>query len=335
MSSILRLCLCIGVVTLVAHSAQDKSVEDADAEEPHADGDDAEVEDADMKVDGDMKVALPAEAEQMEGLFGKIDADKDGKMSMPEIIAFWKVTRKGILHQSNAQDMELIDTDKDKKVSLEEYVKKEESEFLEAEQGAADDARTKAFGDLHVAKFKAADKNSDGFLDEHELPDAVYGETHDEVVRIMAAHDLKMKDKDGDGKLDVNEFNEIGEDPKVGDKIDAMEGAEAGEVGEKDAKMAEEEAMSEKEMAEEFKKQDADGDGKLNLDELVHFESGVFHMTVDMKTLFETCDQDKDSYITFKELTEHLHDLDGSAASDHLNEWAEHQDSLATHGAEL
>merc|ERR1712166_1086081 len=280
------------------------------------------------------KLALPSEAEQMTGLFDKIDTDKDGKMSMAEIIAFWKITRKGMLQVSNSQDMELMDTNKDKKVSLEEFIKKEESEFLDVDQGA-EDARKKAFEELEGAKFKVADKNADGFLDEHELPDAVYGETHDDIVKIMAAHHLKTKDTDGDGKLSSKEFHELGEDPKAGEDFKATEGAEAGKVEEKDAKTAEEEAESDKEMEEDFKKQDTDGDGKLSLQELEHWESGVFHVTVDMKKLFEVCDQDKDSHITVKELTDNLHDLDGTAANDHLNEWAEHHDSMLEHHGEL
>jgi len=353
MSSLLRLCLCVGVFALVAlgadqaedtppapapegeHNAEEPHTEEGEGQDTdHLGDDNGETKEEEEVEEAETKIALPAEAEQMTGLFEKIDTDKDGKMSMPEIIAFWKITRKGMLHQSNAQDMELMDTNKDKKVSLEEFIKKEESEFLDVEQGA-DDARKKSFDELQGAKFKTADKNADGFLDEHELPDAVYGETHDEIVRIMAAHDLKMKDKDGDGKLDAKEFNELGEDPKEGDEIKATEGAEAGKVEAKDAKVAEEEAESEKETAEEFKQQDTDGDGKLNLEELVHWESGVFHITLDMKKLFEVADQDKDSHITLKELTDNLHELDGSAANDHLNEWAEHHDSMLAHHGEL
>jgi len=337
MSSLLRLCLCIGAVTLVAlgseeakpaASAEDTPPAPAPEGGVHEDGDGTGSDNDGLEGEEDeaeTKVALPAEAEQMAGLVEKIDTDKDGKMSMPEIIAFWKITRKGMLHQNKAQDMELMDTDKDNKVSLEEFMKKEEDEFLDAErfnelEPGVDDARRKSFEELHGAKFKAADMNADGFLDEHELPHAVYGETHDEIVRIMAAHDLKKKDKDGDGKLDATEFNELKEDPKVGDA---------------DAQMPEDEAESEKELAEEFKKQDTDGDGKLDLDEIVHWESGVFHITVDMQRLFEACDKDKDSHITLKELNDNLHDLDGFAASDHLNEWAEHHESMLEHHGEL
>jgi len=315
-----------------ATSAEDTPPAPAPEGEDHLDGDGTEsahlVEGDDVEglvgSDDDAMLALPAEAEQMAGLFEKIDTNKDGKMSMPEIIAFWKVTRKGMLHKDKEPDMVWMDSDKDKKVSLEEFLKKEESEFLDVEPGA-DDARKKSFDELHAAKFKVADANADGFLDEHELPHALYGETHDEIIRLMAAHDLKLKDKDGDGKLDVTEFNELGEDPKVGD---------AGSM-EKDAKMAEGEAESEKELAEEFKKQDTDGDGKLNLEELVHWESGAFHITVDMQKLFEVCDADKDSHITLKELNDNLHGIDGSAASEHLNEWAEHHETVLEHHGEL
>lgn len=283
MNGLFSLFLCVVACGLVAQAEETPPIHDESVEIPE-----------------DVQLVLP-EFETMGGLFLKVDTDKDGKMSMPELIAFWKVTRRHMLMQHSEEDMKLFDRDYDHQISLEEFIQKEEEDFIKED---VEDARKKSFEELETAKFKAADKNGDGVLDEHELPDAVYGETHEEIGRIMAAHHLKVKDTNGDGELDAKEFIEL--------------------VEMKDSKTEE----SHKEAEWEFKKQDADGNGKLNLEELVHWESGAFHMTVDLEHLFAVADANKDSHITLAELSEHLKELEGSNIHEHLHEWLEHHPEL-------
>jgi len=301
--------------------------EEAEKEKHELEGEDM----ADQITEKDAKIALPAEAETLGALFAKIDENQDGKMAMSEIIAFWKTTRKSQLQVNNKQDMELMDGNKDGKVSLEEFIKREDEEELSSD---VNKAMKQSFEDLEKAKFKIADKNADGFLDLVELPDAVYGESHEEIVQIMAKHDMKLKDKDGDGKLDAKEFFELADEVHVGQEFKAVDGGDekreeddkAGKVEEQDAKMKEEEEASHQENMEEFKKQDTDGDGFLNHEEMAHYESGAFHITVDMHKLFEVADEDKDSLITLAEMNAHFAELEGHEAVNHLNEWAEHHE---------
>ena len=50
-------------------------------------------------------------------VFDRIDTDKDGQLSLPDIIAFWRITRKGLLYAMTLEHMASMDTNKDGKVS--------------------------------------------------------------------------------------------------------------------------------------------------------------------------------------------------------------------------
>jgi len=246
--------------------------------------------------------------EQMERLHTKMDANGDGKLSMPEILEFWKNTRQGIDRKSEktggSNHMEMMDRNRDGKVSLAEFVSKEAEEWV---MDRAEKERESIFKELEAAKFKAADRNSDGFLDEVELPDAIYGETHDEIVAIMATQDLKRKDLNGDGELDAKEFYEVNGAHAAGD-------------------IEQRESEDWKDLMAEFAKLDLDRNGKLNREELVAWESGAFYTASDMREVFEVADDNKDSHVSLEELHKHLPELAGSEAANHLNEWAEHHE---------
>merc|ERR1712151_795594 len=107
---------------------------------------------------------------------------------------------------------------------------------------------------------------------------------------------MAAKDTDGDGMLTPKEFWE-------GDAIDG-----------------EDLALSDEEQAD-FKRLDADGNGKLNLIELKAWESGRFHTEEAMKKLFEIADKDNDMHISEEEVLSARELIAGSDAQYHLMEW--------------
>jgi len=72
---------------------------------------------------------------------------------------------------------------------------------------------------------------------------------------------------------------------------------------------------------EEFKKLDKDGDGHLDVHELMPWESGESHVEHAMARLFEHADTDKDGHVSAKELAEAREKLAGSDAHHYLTEW--------------
>jgi len=272
-----RLCFLFGALALVAQC------QDA--------GDEAEPEEGDDGIEQD---ALTSET--MRSLHAKMDGDKDGKVSMAEIIDFSKMMRRTIAKKDIHTVIDEMDGDKDGKLSLPELLKDMEQWGEEGEEDKAQAAKRK---ELETAKFKAADQDASGLLDTEELPSLFYPETHDGVLTMTAEATLKSKDTDGNGELSPKEFWE-------GDTVDG-----------------EDLAISEEEQAD-FAKLDVDNSGTLNLQELKSWESGGFHTEEALKKLFELADQDNDMMVTADELDTARELIAGSDAQYHLMEWAEH-----------
>jgi Ca2+-binding EF-hand superfamily protein len=254
-------------------------------------------EDAEQPEEGDDGIEQDAlTSETMRSLHSKIDADKDGRISMPEILDFSAMMRRTIAKKDIHTVIDEMDGDKDGKLSLPELLKDMEQWGEEGEEDKAQAAKRK---ELETAKFRAADANGDGLLDSDELPALFYPETHDGVLTMTAQASLKGKDTDGNGELTPKEFWE-------GDTVDG-----------------EDLAISDEEQAD-FAKLDLDSSGTLNLEELKAWESGGFHTEEALKKLFELADQDNDMMVTAEELDKARELIAGSDAQYHLMEWAEH-----------
>lgn len=270
-----KLLLLFGAIVFVAHCQDDG----------------AEPEEGDDGIDQD---ALTSE--QIRAMHAKIDGDKDGKVSMSEIIQFSQVMRRTIAKKDIHTIIDEMDGDKDGKLSLEELLKDMEQWGEEGEEDKAEAAKRK---ELETAKFRAADTDGNSLLDADELPSLFYPETHDGVLEMTAAATMKNKDLDGNGQLTPKEFWE-------GDAVDG-----------------EDLAISEEEQAD-FNKLDIDNSGTLSLQELKAWESGGFHTEEAMKKLFELADTDSDMMVTAEEMDTARELIAGSDAQYHLMEWAEH-----------
>jgi len=237
-------------------------------------------------------------SDQLRSMHSKIDQNRDGQISMQEIIEYSHNMRKVIAKKDISTVIDEMDTDKDGKLSLMELLKDMEQWGEEGEEDKAQAAQRK---ELETAKFHAADSDKNGYLDSTELPALFYPETHDGVLEMTAAATLKAKDTNGDGQLTPKEFWEG----------DAVEGDDL--------------AISDEEQAD-FNKLDVDGSGALNLEELKAWESGNFHTEEAMKKLFELADQNSDMSVSADELDKARELIAGSDAQYHLMEWAEHQE---------
>mmetsp|Transcript_124447 Transcript_124447/g.398039 ORF Transcript_124447/g.398039 Transcript_124447/m.398039 type:complete len:169 (+) Transcript_124447:463-969(+) len=141
-------------------------------------------------------------------------------------------------------------------------------------------------------KFKAADTNGDGTLDEAELMGLLFPELNEEVLKVTVDEVMLRKDADKDGLLTLTEFWDNSE-----------------EIERSDAEK------------EEFKSLDADGDGKISPAELQRWESGNFQVEQVMRNLFKVVDKDGDERITAEELASANKELMQSEAHWHLSDW--------------
>jgi len=225
------------------------------------------------------------------------DTNNDGKVSLQEILKYSMVIRKGIAGRDIHAAVEEMDSDRDGKLSLEEVLNDVDSRANHA------DNDKKPAGEVwrvvESEKFKAADSDGDGYLSMEERPSLFYPGIHDGVLSIVTAAFLRERDRDGDGELTQTEFWE-------------------GEA-------SNDEDLTNSE-ARDFNALDKDGNGRLNLEELKPWRSGIFHTEEAMKNLFEICDKDGDMHVTLKELHDSWEEIDGTDVRYHLMEWAWHDE---------
>jgi len=209
----------------------------------------------------------PPTLEQLKKLHAYFDNDADGQVSMSEIWNFSQVTQKLIAAKEAAEEMPLMDGDKDGKLSLDEILK---SHYEEADEEEV----LHKFKARDGEKFKAADTNNDGFLDISEFSLFSCPMLNDDVLQTVTRHSLQDEDEDKDGFLTVDEFS---------------------------GKLEENSERSEEDL-ETFKKLDTDGNGKLDEQELLPWESGHFHKKQDMEDFMGFADTNSDQHVTWEEL---------------------------------
>lgn len=231
---------------------------------------------------------------QIGALHRAFDGDGNGKVSMAEVLAFSAEVRKTIAKQDVLGLMEETDADKDGKMSLAELLKSEEEGAERADSAYQQDAEARVA--LETKKFAAADADKNGLLEKDELTSFFFPENNDVVLQLTAQANLEARDADKDQLVTAEElYGTVHQD----------------------------QALNDEEM-EYFKKLDKDGSGKLDLQELLPFESGVMHTEESLRSLFEIADSDTDGHITVDEFQAARDTIPGTDAQYHLDDWAEH-----------
>jgi len=222
------------------------------------------------------EVDITQDQKKMKKLHRKMDSDGDGKLSLNEGIEYHKLTLKDMAAQSTRITLQHSDSNKDGKLSY--------TEFMESfHENSEEEAKER-----EKIKFEAADLNKDGSLDESEIGHMEGGSPH--VIEALASASIKRNDQDGDGKLDLKEWN--------------------GHAGLEDDEM----------MKEVFAELDVDGDGKLTAEELYRYESGEYQAHSMFTSLFSGADTDKDSHLSLDEFHKHMPLMKESG----MAQWMEH-----------
>jgi len=218
----------------------------------------------------------------LQKLHAKIDADVNGKVSLDELMTFFQDTRKSSIAKDLKYMIAELDSDKDGKISL--------NEVRQSDGADGDDESKKAWEER---KFKAADGNGDGLLDESEVGGFYVAEGNDKVLELSAQQTLDEKDSDKDGFLSFDELN--ANIPK------------------------------EDQRPEEFELVDKDGNGKIDLKELLVWESGQFYAHANIEKFMRLADTNGDQHVTVEELHA-AHEKGGNPAEIYFEEMAEHHE---------
>mmetsp|Transcript_2287 Transcript_2287/g.3487 ORF Transcript_2287/g.3487 Transcript_2287/m.3487 type:complete len:242 (-) Transcript_2287:99-824(-) len=239
--------------------------------------------------------AQPATKEDFLAMLTKrIDGDNDGKVTHGELVDHAMKKNKQDMTISTEEDLQEWDTNKDGKISWDEL----KVGMAVDEEDTSQEAQTEQ-DNMH-RKFLAADGDSDGLLDKDELNHFFFPAGNEKVLKVDTENELRILDKDGDGKLTKEEF--IGEFAADQDDAEAAAKAEA-----------------------EFDQLDVNKDGFIDVHEFKDLHTGVHYVRHTMKEFLDLLDGNKDGHVTVEEAETHFDD-----ATDHeaMHLWFSGNDEL-------
>lgn len=136
-------------------------------------------------------------------LFGMMDTDKDGKVSLDELQHFRLETAKSHVRKMFRLPTD-VDTNKDGKLSFEEM--KDEHTRLGLSLQRLDPEGIKREFAKEESKFRQADINKDGKLEGDELLVYYHADLDHEISLLDAKHWMQEMDQNKDGKITPPEF---------------------------------------------------------------------------------------------------------------------------------
>jgi len=243
----------------------------------------------------EFKSLSPEEAkEKLKTLFPKIDENGDKEVTLDELTAYVKKVFKGKVLSGLDLDIEEKDTDKDGKVSWEEFIKgsfgvEDEKDYLKDQD---DDVKKSIERDRK--RFTTADADGDDKLERQEYIHFLHPESTEKMSSLHVEETMEDLDKDKDGFLTLEEF--------LGD----YKPEEETEKGKENP--PEWVAEEEKRFKEDY---DMDQDGRLDREELKKWivpETEDNIAANEAKHLIESSDDNKDDKLDVEEMVNH-HDV--------------------------
>lgn len=197
------------------------------------------------------------------------DVDSDNKTSLEELTN-WTQKSLRTAHQADAKArLKHLDTNKDNKVTWEEFLKSKE------DIGATTEEQKKR-------RFNHADEDKNGWLTQDEITSMFHPEEKPHMFDIVVDEYLEMADNNKDGFLSYDEYK--------------IKMAKKGKANQKVAKKF-------------FTQQDKDQDGKLSRDEIKQWLASIntaSHAKKQAEMLMNTADDNKDGLLEEKEILNHL-----------------------------
>lgn len=263
-----------------------------------------------------------------------LDTNGDSKVSHEELLAFAHKQHKKLElgHIDVEEEMRHFDTSGDGRISLAEWLHSSLETFTEVEeatdanQDAEQEKQRTHDAELYRAQdealFKAADKDSDGFVNKDELPALLVPQVHEHTVGTVVQSRLKEADSNDDGKIDFDEFSSQGFASLVGESHEEV--VEEDENGNLKYDEEEEAEMKSKDK-KLFDRVDTNGDGFLDAEELKPLESGKVGQELIVSKFVMGADKNGDRHIDAEELVSGKDQISDSDIHDHLISWAMHR----------
>ncbi|XP_057290382.1 calumenin-like [Hydractinia symbiolongicarpus] len=228
-------------------------------------------------------------------LFHKVDKNGDGAVTEEELKEWIQFTQNKYIWEDAEKQMKQNDLDKDGQITWDEY-KKSTYGFMDDSDNNAEQYKDMLGRDER--RFKRADKNEDGKLNNEEFASFLHPENHDHMKGLVIDETLEDIDKDKDGSISLDEY--------IGDlwPEEDRDGEEPEWV------------KTEKEQFANFR--DKNKDGKMDKQEVADWilPPDYDHVSSEAKHLIMESDTDKDGKVSKEEMVDKYDLYVGSQATD-------------------
>lgn len=228
----------------------------------------------------------------------KIDKDKDGFVSEQELKEWIKYTQKKYVSDDIDRQWLAINPEKKETIEWDSY-KKLTYSFMDEENYDDDENDIKTYKTMmqrDKRRWEMADKNKDNKLSKDEFCDFLHPEEANHMHSVVIIETLEDIDKDGDGKISLQEYI-----------VDMYSGSEDDEP---------DWVKTEKEQFAAYR--DKNNDGFMDKDEIKDWilPSDYDHSEAESKHLIYEADDNKDKKLTKEEILNNYDVFVGSQATD-------------------
>lgn len=240
----------------------------------------------------------------------RIDTNKDGFVSHGELHQWIKHRQRRYIEENVDKHWKEYDQNKDGKVGWEEYKNTTYGYYLDEEFEDVDDKSSyKSMLTRDERRFRTADRDGDGIATREEFTAFLHPEDYDHMKAVVIQETIEDIDKNGDGKIDLNEY--------IGDMF-------VPENGESEPDWV----QTEKKHFSEFR--DVNKDGLLDASEVAQWilPGEIDHADNEAKHLIHETDTNKDDKITKKEILANWNMFVGSQATNYGEDLTKRHDEL-------
>lgn len=242
----------------------------------------------------------------------RIDYDKDGYVTAEELKSWIKRVQKRYIYENVAKIWRDYDTNKDNKISWDEYKQATYGYYLanpEEFQDGNDQFSFKKMMPRDERRFKTADLDGDMAASREEFTSFLHPEEFEHMKDIVVLETLEDIDKNGDGFIDQDEY--------IADMFAHEEGGPEPDW-----------VASEREQFADFR--DLNKDGKMDQDEIRHWilPQDYDHAQAEARHLVYESDQDKDQRLSRDEILENSNMFVGSQATNYGEDLTRNHDEL-------
>lgn len=144
--------------------------------------------------------------EKLRALFPKIDIDNDNQVSMTELYGWLEQhMKKHVLHGTDAR-LEDLDSNKDGKISWEEYREVEFPSSIEKGLSGSILAELREIISRDKRRFEFSDTDSDNLLSREELMLFLHPEESKRMTAYLVKETMDVYDTNNDGKVTLEEY---------------------------------------------------------------------------------------------------------------------------------